>query len=133
MRSRLWYFTPNGRSRSELLAWITKDGKPQIRKNLLSGVDVVKPATIILKNVGQTYNGKYEFILVGREEADPVSVRVFIASKYHNLWNFRSNVITIADHYRARVLVESGNKLQMIPLIFKLAAILLLEFDNSNV
>jgi hypothetical protein len=110
LRNRLWYFTPNGRSRSELLAAITKDDNPRIRRNLLSGVDVVKPATIILKNVSQSYNGKYEFILVGlgrRRLARPVGVRVFIASKYCNLWNFRSNVITIADHYRARALGES--------------------------
>ena len=107
MSSRLWYFTRSGCSGRELIVSISHDDNPRIRQNLLSGVDVVKPATIILKNVSQSYNGKYEFILVGSKLVLPVGVRVVIASKYRNLWNFRSNVITIADHYRARALGES--------------------------
>ena len=80
--ARVWYFTSSdGSFANERLARIIDDENPQIFKSGLSGVSIVKPATLLLKNVNQTYNGVYSFDLSG-----PVGGRyevvVFIASKF---------------------------------------------------
>ena len=55
--SRVWYFTSSdGSFVDERLAVIIFDGQPQINIGL-SGVSIAKPATLLLKNVNQTYNG----------------------------------------------------------------------------
>ena len=80
--SRVWYFTSSdGSFVDERLARIIDDENPQIFNIGLSGVSIVKPATLLLKNVNQTYDGTYRFDLTGlvggRSE-----VVVFIASKF---------------------------------------------------
>ena len=82
VRDRAWYFTSSdGSFDAKLLASIFRDQEPQIEKSGLSGVTIVKPATLIFKNVNQTYNGTYLFTL-----SSPVGgsshVFVFIASKF---------------------------------------------------
>ena len=83
---RFWYFIPSGGS-SELLAHIYDDKDPQVEQSSLSaGVKIVKPATLLLKNVSQSYNGIYRFFLIRSGIKYPAAdVRVFIASKYYNL------------------------------------------------
>ena len=81
--SRTWFFTnSDGSIDGKRLGRIIDDEKPRIDKdNGLSGVKIVKPATLILENVNQTYNGTYRF-----DVAAPVGGRsevvVFIASKF---------------------------------------------------
>ena len=82
--TRCWYFIPSGGS-SEQLARIFDDDNPEIRQSSLPRVEIVKPGTLLLKNVNQNYNGIYTFSLNGRYLVYPVSVKVLIASKYHNL------------------------------------------------
>ena len=79
--SRVWYFTSSDSSFvNKRLARIFDDENPRIFNIGLSGVSIVKPATLLLKNVNQTYDGTYRFDLSG-----PVGGRsevvVFIASK----------------------------------------------------
>ena len=80
---RAWYFTSSDGSISgEILGSIVGDGNfVPSQASILSGVTIVKPASLILENVNQTYNGTYRFDLTapvgGRSE-----VGVFIASKY---------------------------------------------------
>ena len=80
--SRAWYFTSSdGSFVNKRLARIIDDENLQIFNSGLSGVSVVKPATLILKNINQTYDGTYRFDLSG-----PVGGRsevvVFIASTF---------------------------------------------------
>ena len=81
---RVWHFTririrDGSTSSEEMVAHIYDDDVPEIRWSNLSGVNVgiEKPATLILKNVDQSYNGVYQFTVYGEKRR----VRVFIAGK----------------------------------------------------
>ena len=81
--SRTWYFTSSdGSFVNQRLASIFLDEDPRIDNSGLSGVSIVKPATLFLKNVNQTYNGTYRFDLSGRGGSGSSRVVVFIASKF---------------------------------------------------
>ena len=86
LASRVWSFT-NSDSVSKRVARIIDDDDPKDFDSGLSGVSIVKPATLLLKNVNQTYDGTYRFILV-EDDADRSDVVVFIASKYIKLYVF---------------------------------------------
>ena len=59
--SRAWYFTSSdGSFVGKRLARIIDDENPQIFNSGLSGVSIVKPATLLLKNVNQTYDGTFK-------------------------------------------------------------------------
>ena len=78
--ARTWEFTSSdGFLNTYLLANVFGDGVPRITSFL--NVAIEKPATLVLKNVNQSYDGTYKFNLVA-----PVSGRstvvVFIASEY---------------------------------------------------
>ena len=81
--SRVWYFTSSdGSFVNERLARIFDDGAPQIDNSGLSGLSIVKPATLILKNVNETYNGTYLFDLSAPGSSGLSQVVVIIASKF---------------------------------------------------
>jgi hypothetical protein len=85
---RSWYFTRRGGSTPVFLAQIALDEKnPRLGQSNLSGVEIVKPATLLLKNVSQSHNGKYEFRmnLFTTGDVTPVDITVFIASKFLQL------------------------------------------------
>jgi hypothetical protein len=84
LTSRAWYFTRSHQSTKERLATIRDDGNPKIRQSSLSGVEIVKPATLLLKNVNQSYDGVYQFSLIGYSVVAIVDITVFIAGKYQN-------------------------------------------------
>ena len=80
--SRNWVFTSSdGSFVNKRLASINNDENPQIFNIGLSGVSIVKPATLLLKNVNQTYDGTYRFQLSAPGGGSPFKVVVFIASK----------------------------------------------------
>ena len=80
--SRAWYFTSSdGSFANTLLAIIIRDGQPQIEESGLSKVSIVKPASLLLKNVNQTYDGTYRFDLSGPGGGGSSKVVVYIASK----------------------------------------------------
>ena len=82
---RAWYFTSSdGSFVDEPVASIFRDGQPQIDSSGLSGVSIVKPATLLLKNVNQTYNGTYRFDLAGLGGSGSSQVVVIIASKFRS-------------------------------------------------
>ena len=81
--SRTWYFTSSdGSFVNTRLARIIDDKALQIDNSGLSGVSIVKPASLFLKNVNQTYDGTYRFDLSGRGGSGSSRVVVFIASKF---------------------------------------------------
>ena len=81
--ARVWYFTSSeGSFVDERLAMIIDDENPRIFNSGLSGVSIVKPATLLLKNVNQTYNGTYRFDLSARGGSGSSQVVVIIASKF---------------------------------------------------
>ena len=81
--SRAWYFTSSNSSINwKLLAGIIDDGKPRIYNSGFSGVSIIKPATLLLKNVNQTYGGTYRFVFSAVANFDRSDVVVFIAGKF---------------------------------------------------
>ena len=83
MSVRSWFFTRSSRSTAEQLARIIHDDNPEIRQSSLFGVEIVKPATLLLRNVNQSYDGVYQFQLFGSGPVTIAGVRVFIASTFH--------------------------------------------------
>lgn len=79
---RSWTFISIGSSKKKVLARIVGNGSASI---LASGSDPViaveKPATLVLKNVDRSYNGKYEF-QVSATFVSRITVVVFVAGKF---------------------------------------------------
>ena len=77
---RAWYFTSSdGKFDQELLGQIYGDQKV-IDLTREFDIEIVKPSTLILKNINMTYNGTYRF---GRLPGDNSDVVVFIAGKFY--------------------------------------------------
>ena len=81
--TRTWTFTSSDGLRSGLLGIIGFNSQPQIRKDVLSGVDIIKPATLELNNVDNSFNGIYKFTLT-TTKTHTSNVILFIASKFHS-------------------------------------------------
>ena len=79
--SRAWSFESSDGSIIERLATISKDGTLEIIAKRLLGVEILEPATLILKNVNQSFNGTYYFELVTFRTTTS-SITVFITSKF---------------------------------------------------
>ncbi len=82
--SRNWYFTSySGSVQGELIAQIAGFG-PQVRKDILPGLDLIEPATLSLSNVNESYDGTYQFSLRVNTQITPITSRVivYIASKF---------------------------------------------------
>ena len=79
--SRTWYFTSSDGLRSGTLGVIALDLQPQIQKNVLSGVNIMKPATLVLNNVNHSYDGVYTFSLQLAVKTYSSKVTVYIAKK----------------------------------------------------
>ena len=75
---RSWIFTPSDGRRRVGLAEIRGNGDVQILTTAYE-VAVEKPATLVLKNVDLTYDGKYLFSLSTDGSAEVV---VYIAGKF---------------------------------------------------
>ena len=83
MSLREWRFTSSdGSFLYKRLARIIDDDDPQYFNSGLSGVSIVKPATLVLNNVNQTYDGIYQFVLAGNGGVRYSQSVVFIASKF---------------------------------------------------
>ena len=81
--ARGWYFTRSDSSINwKLLASIFRDGQPEIENSGLSGISLVKPSTLLLENVNQTYDGTYRFVLSAHVGSGTSDVVVFVASKF---------------------------------------------------
>ena len=79
---RGWQFTSSDDSiHGRRLGKISDNDEPEIDEDSgLSGVTIIRPATLILENVNLTYNGTYRFDLSARVGGQS-EVVVFIASK----------------------------------------------------
>ena len=77
-----WYFTRRGSSKEEELAVKLRTHYPIIFNSSLPGVAIDTPATLILKNVDERYNGKYRFgVQVAGGSGNSIVV-VYIAGKF---------------------------------------------------
>ena len=82
MLLRVWYFTSSdGSFVNKLFAIIIRDREPRVYNVGLSGVSIVKPATLLLKNVNQTHDGLYRFLRIG-PVCSSSEVVVSVASKF---------------------------------------------------
>ena len=81
--SLFWYFTRRGSSKEEGLAVKLRTDYPIIFNSSLPGVAIDTPATLILKNVSERYNGKYRFdvAVAGGGGLNSIVV-VYIAGKF---------------------------------------------------
>ena len=83
----LWYFTRRSAgSKEELIATIFRNIINGTYNSSLPGVATEKPATLVLKNVNCSYNGKYRFaatmISTGNIVSSESSVELFVAGKF---------------------------------------------------
>jgi hypothetical protein len=81
---RAWYFkSSDGSFNAIRIASIFYNGKPEMVLTGLCGVTIIKPATLILKNVNQSYSGTYSFrIILETSSLATSDVFIFIASKF---------------------------------------------------
>ena len=77
---RSWTFTNSTGGTAESLAQIKADDEDIISTKLYE-VDIEKPATLVLKNVNESYNGTYRFTLLSPSSSTS-DVVVFIAGKF---------------------------------------------------
>ena len=83
-QSRTWNFNSSDGSRTGRLTRIFEDMDPGSKDiSLLPRFEIEKPATLILMNVDEAYNGMYTFILFrnGAITTDMSEVTVYIAGK----------------------------------------------------
>ena len=81
---RTWLFNSRDGSRTGQLTRIVDDMDPGSKDiSLIPRFEIEKPATLILMNVDQTYNGMYTFTVLkkGVTTADMSEVTVYIAGK----------------------------------------------------
>lgn len=80
LEKRSWYFTSSdGMIRAKKLAVIEGMKDPVILNSGLTGVSIEENATLVLKNVNQSYDGEYIFVLLAGIETDSSTVVVTIA------------------------------------------------------
>lgn len=61
---------------------ISGSAKIQVYNSSLPEVNIELPATLILKSLDESHNGKYEFALISSGGFESASIYVFIAGKY---------------------------------------------------
>ena len=61
MITRIWSFTSSDGSGKRTLAVIIANADPQLIKNSLPKFDIIKPATLVLNNASENYDGTYKF------------------------------------------------------------------------
>ena len=84
-----WSFTSSGGNKTELLAQISGENGDVIDTKLYE-VDVIKPATLVLKNVNESYDGTYVFTAITAKTGIS-QVTVFIAGKFqYSVKNYTS-------------------------------------------
>ena len=84
IKFRTWLFKSRDGSRRGDLVVIFEDGEPESKNlSLLPRFEIQKPATLILMNVDETYNGMYTFVLLrkGSFDTDTSEVTIYIAGK----------------------------------------------------
>ena len=78
--SRSWNFINSAGLSRGVIASINADEDPVIRSSILPGVDIKKPATLVLRNVDDRHNGRYVFTLSG-DTFGTSGVTIIIAGK----------------------------------------------------
>lgn len=82
LEKRAWYFTStDGTFDSETIAEIHGTEDPKILNSGLTGVTIEGNATLVLKNVNQSYDGEYLFTLSAGASTSSSTVTVIIAGK----------------------------------------------------
>ena len=61
---RAWSFISNSGKKSEVLAQISGENGDVVIDTKLYEVDVIRPATLVLKNVNESYDGTYVFTAI---------------------------------------------------------------------
>ncbi|CAB4038035.1 neural cell adhesion molecule 1-like isoform X7, partial [Paramuricea clavata] len=90
--SRSWSFKSRASGKDEILGKVSRAGDITIVTRLYE-VDIEKPATLVLKNVDESYNGVYKFALYPGLPGPSISeVVVFIAKKPNVMINCSSSI-----------------------------------------
>ena len=76
---RQWLIVPQ----NFLVAQIVYDGRLEIGTDqIASKVDVIRPSTLVLKNIDRRFNGRYKFLISDGTNQAESYVSVFVAGKY---------------------------------------------------
>ncbi len=81
VQTRAWNFESSTLP-DEQLAIIQGNNNPTIYNNILTGVTIKDPATLVLNNVNQSFSGTYEFRLTARKGSDNSKVEVVITGMF---------------------------------------------------
>ena len=84
IKLRTWFFKSRDGSRRGDLIVIFEDGELESKNlSLIPRFKIEKPATLILMNVDETYNGIYTLVLLrrGSSNTDTSEVTIYIAGK----------------------------------------------------
>ena len=88
--SRIWWFKKTGSSNFKRLAFIHFDDQDPtiLNGSSLSRFEVVKPATLLLKNIDLDYTGTYGILLQELKRIDRSFVTVFVVGtvKYQSIF-----------------------------------------------
>jgi hypothetical protein len=80
LKIRQWKFLPTGQTLADIVA----NGNVTIKStNFAAWIEIIKPSTLVLKNVDKRFNGKYQFEIrygAGYTQ-DESEVQVFVAGK----------------------------------------------------
>ena len=78
----IWHFIRRGALREEAVAVKIGPHDLIIPSSSLPGVAIETPATLVLKNVNERYNGKYRFTVQVSGGVDSAEVEVFILGTF---------------------------------------------------
>ena len=79
VRFRYWSFISSDGKINEDLAEASRNDNPVILTSRLTGVGIEGQATLILKNVNESYDGVYKFVLTAKSVDGSSEVRLIIA------------------------------------------------------
>ncbi|XP_028413706.1 titin-like [Dendronephthya gigantea] len=109
INARSWYFQSIDASREETIALLPRNNVSDIPKSSLPRVNVEKPATLILQNLTEKYNGTYRFELAAAGGGDS-SIVVYIAvTPSVSISCSRVNTVNTSDEFSCVCRGEGGN------------------------
>ncbi|XP_028413750.1 limbic system-associated membrane protein-like [Dendronephthya gigantea] len=109
INARSWYFQSIDASREETIALLPRNNVSDIPHSSLPRVNVEAPATLILQNVTEKYNGTYRFELSAAGGGDS-SIVVYIAvTASVSVGCFHYNTVNTSDEFSCVCRGEGGN------------------------
>ena len=104
VENRRWSFKSSDDNGFGVLALLPFNGNPTLG-NKLPRFDIIKPGSLVLHDVNQSYDGTYQFALTvdGAQKDDVSNVRVYIASKFDLRDINKVLIFKISDYNKSNI------------------------------